>query len=57
MNENVDRTLKDDPNDNTLMKEHDARKQKAHRKAPTLKELKDAPTLKELKDAPRLQDE
>ena len=47
MNENVDRTLKDDPNDNTLMKEHDARKQKAHKKAPTLKELKDAPRLQD----------
>ena len=47
MNEKVDRTLKDDPNDNTLMKEQLARRQKAHRNAPTLKELKDAPRLQD----------
>lgn len=40
----VERTLKEDPNDNTLMNEQEARKQKAHRNAPTLKELNEAPS-------------
>ena len=40
MNENVERTLNEEPKERTLMKEHEERTQKAHRDATTLKELK-----------------
>ena len=40
----VESTLKELPKDRTLANEQDAKKQKAHMNAPTLKELKEAPS-------------
>lgn len=40
MNENVERTLNEEPKERTLMKEHVERTQKAHRNAMKLQELK-----------------
>ena len=40
MNENVERTLNEEPKERTLMKEHEERTQKAHKNAKALKELK-----------------
>lgn len=39
MNENVERTLNEEPKERTLMKEHMERMQKVHRNAKMLKEL------------------
>ena len=39
MNENVERTLNEEPKERTLMKEHAERMQKVHRNAKMLKEL------------------
>ena len=39
MNENVERTLNEEPKERTLMNEHEERTQKAHRNAAALHEL------------------